>query len=451
MSKSGSRFVAAATAIARGTVLFTSTAALVFAVAAVLGRPASAEDMHPIAVDGEFGDWADVPSYTDPVDDTHDTETDQPDGVPLYVQHEDVDLVEYKFTHDAENLYAYFRATGVIGRTKYVSEGAGGRYYVIVTIDVDDDDVTGYWLHEGGYYPTSAGYDMNMEVEFYNGAFNTGHYLNHGCLNEVEYKLAQVDQANGIVDVRPGTYDWYTQWVWWDTPQGNPGEIVLPDGSSTIIWVKDRGPVYQGIIEIALSPDGHEAEMVAPFRGFMKYPDGTPILALGETIDVSLSLEASGELAAGGAWASDTAEPIAGYYLGTQIAPATFELTTAVVGNGSTVPVPGIHEYTEGTVVSVSASADPGWYFDHWEGSLSGSQNPADVLMNAPKAVSAVFIEGSRPEDINQDGSVNAVDVQLAINGALSLPVEFNCDVNRDGAVNAVDVQQTINAVLALD
>ena len=27
-------------------------------------------------------------------------------------------------------------------------------------------------LHEGGYHPTSAGYDINAEVEYYNGTFN---------------------------------------------------------------------------------------------------------------------------------------------------------------------------------------------------------------------------------------------------------------------------------------
>ncbi|HOF40847.1 MAG TPA: hypothetical protein PLD73_12305 [Candidatus Hydrogenedentes bacterium] len=414
----------------------------------LFGLIASAEDMHPITIDGQFGDWVDVPSYFDPVDDTHDTDTHQPDLVPAYVQHEDVDLVEFKLTHDAENLYAYFRATGVIGRTQHESAGRPGRYYVIVTIDVDNDYSTGYWLHEGGYHPTSPGYDMNMEVEFFNGAFNTGHYLNHGCLNESEFFAAQTDQANGIVDVRPGTYKWYTQWVWWDTPQNNPGEIILPDGSSTIIWVEDKGPVYQGIIRIALSPDGHEAEMIAPFRGFMKYPDGTPIIALGKTINVSFSLEASGELAAGGTWASDTAEPITGYYLGSQMAPAKYVLTTSVEGNGSMEPAPGVHTFNEGTVVPVSATAFGGWYFDHWEGGLTGRQNPAGVLMDEPKAVTAVFIKGRGPEDIDHNGAFDAVDVQLVINAALKLPVEFDCDVNRDGAVDAIDVQQTINAVL---
>lgn len=283
------------------------------------GAVAVAEPIHQIKINGKFGDWANVPSRKDPKNDTHDTDHDGQFDVPDYVNHPDVDLLEYKFTHDEENLYAYFRAKGFIGRTQGQDEGTPGRYYVIVTIDVDDDDVTGYWLHEGGYYPTSRGYDMNMEVEFFNNSFNTGHYLNHGARNQAELDQAFLDQANGIVRVRKGSYDFYTQWVWWDQPQGWPDEITLPDGHSTIIWVSDRGLVYQGIITIALSPDGHQAEMKAPFRGFMKNKKGKPIIKLGKTIDVSFSLEASGELAPGGRWASDTAEPFK-YKLGRKYA-----------------------------------------------------------------------------------------------------------------------------------
>ena len=53
------------------------------------------------------------------------------------------------------------------------------------------------------------------------------------------------------------------------------------------------------------------------------------------------------------------------------------------------------------------------------------------------------------PEDINQDGPVDAVDVQLVINGALDIDIGGrDADVNGDGSVNAVDVQIVINAVL---
>jgi hypothetical protein len=292
---------------------------------------AFAEGTHNIVIDGNFSDWASVPSHSDPVGgpgvvhngipDTHDTDHDQPNGVPAYVNHPDIDLVEYKFTHDSSNLYAYFKATGIIGHT-ITNATQHGRYYVIVTIDVDNATNTGYGLHEGGYYPTSYGYDMNMEFEFYNGIPNKGNYLNHGATNQAQKNLAFQDQTNGIVRVLPGTYDYYTEWVWFDNPTTGTNRLPAPDNNASITFVTDRGPSYQGIVRIALSPDGHQAEMVAPFRGFMRAPGGNPIVALRKRLNISFSLEASAELAPGNSWASDTGDAIVGYYLSPYSDPA---------------------------------------------------------------------------------------------------------------------------------
>ena len=56
-----------------------------------------------------------------------------------------------------------------------------------------------------------------------------------------------------------------------------------------------------------------------------------------------------------------------------------------------------------------------------------------------------------RSGDINDDGSVNAIDVQLVINGALGIDTGVDGDINSDGNVNAVDIQLAINAALGLD
>lgn len=278
-----------------------------------------AEPARSITIDGQFTDWASVPSYTDPANDQHDTDHSGQFDTPAYVNHPDVDILEYKFAHDANNLYAYFRATGSIGRTQQQPPGSrAGRYYVIVTIDVDHNDTTGYWLNEGGYYPTSPGYDMNMELEFYNGTWNTGHYLSHDALSQAELDQDTLKLTSGawtsgndgpytpgFVDPAAGNYDDYTQWVY--------------QSNDTLTLVRDKGPVVPGNMSMAISPDGHEIEFCAPFKGFLNTSASVPNMALGRTIDISMSLEASGEMfaAAGtnGTWASDTAAPINGYVL----------------------------------------------------------------------------------------------------------------------------------------
>ncbi|KAA3657050.1 MAG: hypothetical protein DWQ10_14105 [Calditrichaeota bacterium] len=276
----------------------------------LLALPALLSAQTQITIDGNFDDWSTVPvAVTDPADDAHDTDGYADGAQPAYRAYSDVDILEVKFTNDEANLYGYIKATGIIGRTSSDTLGhtKKGRYYFIFTIDTDDNDTTGYQLKQGGYYPDSRGYDMNMEVDFYDGGYNTGHYINHEFLSEQQLNTQGIqDLADGIVRLAPGTYDYYTQWVTFE--------------DSTYVLVSDRGPVYHGIISIAVSEDGHEAEIKAPMWGFLETPEGTPIIATGQDIVVSASLEASGELSEEAAkrgytpgsksvWGSDTADP----------------------------------------------------------------------------------------------------------------------------------------------
>jgi uncharacterized protein (DUF1501 family) len=54
------------------------------------------------------------------------------------------------------------------------------------------------------------------------------------------------------------------------------------------------------------------------------------------------------------------------------------------------------------------------------------------------------------PADVNVDGTVDAIDVQFVINGALGLNPPVDTDVNDDGGTDAVDVQTVINSALGL-
>jgi uncharacterized repeat protein (TIGR02543 family) len=77
----------------------------------------------------------------------------------------------------------------------------------------------------------------------------------------------------------------------------------------------------------------------------------------------------------------------------TPAAPPQYTLTVNVVGNGSVALNPPGGVYDAGTVVTLTAAADPGWLFSGWSGDLSGSTNPTTITMNSNKTVTATFIE----------------------------------------------------------
>ena len=99
----------------------TLAAACILAI--VFFQPAFADPVRKITIDGNFADWADVPAHKDLARNEHDTSHSKRDDAPVHVEHADVDILEYKLAHDEENLYAYFKARGVIGRTQVGDKG----------------------------------------------------------------------------------------------------------------------------------------------------------------------------------------------------------------------------------------------------------------------------------------------------------------------------------------
>ena len=73
------------------------------------------------------------------------------------------------------------------------------------------------------------------------------------------------------------------------------------------------------------------------------------------------------------------------------LSPTTYTLTVSVTGQGSVTLNPPGGSYDPGTTVTLTAVPAAGWQFDHWSGALSGSANPATLVMNANQMVTAVF------------------------------------------------------------
>lgn len=71
----------------------------------------------------------------------------------------------------------------------------------------------------------------------------------------------------------------------------------------------------------------------------------------------------------------------------------SYTLLANTVGQGAIGKLPDQAAFTPGQLVTVTATADPGWTFAGWSGDLSGSTNPATVTMNGNKSITATFTQ----------------------------------------------------------
>ena len=71
-------------------------------------------------------------------------------------------------------------------------------------------------------------------------------------------------------------------------------------------------------------------------------------------------------------------------------------------------------DYASGTVVELTAIAADHWIFSHWEGDLSGNDNPIQITVSSAKTVKAVFVKKmyDLSIEIEGEGSVEEVVVE---------------------------------------
>ncbi len=82
-----------------------------------------------------------------------------------------------------------------------------------------------------------------------------------------------------------------------------------------------------------------------------------------------------------------------------------YTLTINIDGNGTVTKDPNQTTYIYGTLVNLTAVADPGWTFDHWSGDLNGSNNPEIINMTSDKNVTTHFTEDRYTLTISINGN----------------------------------------------
>ncbi len=91
-----------------------------------------------------------------------------------------------------------------------------------------------------------------------------------------------------------------------------------------------------------------------------------------------------------------------------------YQLTTSAEPSEAGTVTPATAEVEEGDSIEVSASANEHWVFDRWSGDHTGTENPASIVMDTDKSVTALFEKQEYPLtiEIEGEGSVSQQVIQ---------------------------------------
>ena len=187
------------------------------------------------------------------------------------------------------------------------------------------------------------------------------------------------------------------------------GGSYIPDCGDKIAIIADVSPTVQRTVfeltlpayTLSISTDGEGSVEVDPQETGYTY---------GEEVDLTAIPEPGWSFAQWGGDLSGSTNPATIAMTGNKVVSATFtqcvytlSISVDPVAGGSVGAVPS-PPYYYGAVVTLTASVNPGYSFDHWSGDASGSNPVTTVTMTGDKSVTAHFVQKEYTLTIIVDG-----------------------------------------------
>ncbi len=182
------------------------------------------------------------------------------------------------------------------------------------------------------------------------------------------------------------TYEWETKRPGWGSDPIH--QILVDNGVSAFFHGHDHQYAYEerdGVVYQSVPSAGFSGS------GFNIYTTGSGYTIQALPSDGHLRVTVSPEKTT--VDYVKTTDASVAYSYDIESAAPSYDLTISAnpSGGGTTNPAVGVHSYTEGSTVNVTATGATGYVFDHWSGACSGSGS-CSVTMNADKTVTANFV-----------------------------------------------------------
>ncbi len=140
-------------------------------------------------------------------------------------------------------------------------------------------------------------------------------------------------------------------------------------------------------------------------------------------------------------WFFDLAAPITDEDQGAVA--ADNDLVVNVTGNGTVAVSPSQAHYSCGQSVTLTAQPAASWSFTGWSGDLSGTQNPASLLMSSDRTVTATFSIASGPPAISGVQATNVTTSSATIQWTTDQPATSAVDYGRTTSYELGTIQDS--------
>ena len=187
------------------------------------------------------------------------------------------------------------------------------------------------------------------------------------------------------------------------------GGSYVPDGGDIIAIIADAGVTVQRTIFELIVPTYTLSVSITGQGTVTKDPDEASY-TYGENVELTANPSLGWSFSQWSGDLSGSSNPATIAMTGNKTVTATFTqnvytltITVNPAAGGSVVADPG-PPYHYGDVVTLTASASPGYTFDHWSGDASGSSTVTTVTMDGDKSVTAHFTQKQYTLTITIDG-----------------------------------------------
>ena len=223
------------------------------------------------------------------------------------------------------------------------------------------------------------------------------------------------------------------------------GDVSGSSNPATIVMDADKS------VTANFAVDTYTLDITATNGSVTKTPDQASY-GNGTTVTLQATANTGYSFASWSGDASGTSNPTTVVMDGNKSVTANFTINTYTLGitatNGSVAKTPDQASYNHGTTVTLQATANTGYSFASWSGDASGSSNPATIVMDGDKSVTANFAINTYTLNITAlNGSVAKTPDQSSYDHGTTVTLQATANASYTFANWSGDASGTSNPI----